>query len=75
MYEDAYRRGLMAVYAPVERRKYGGKSVKEKHVEDVWELLCTIRDLEHRSQTESWRPGMEKVFILRRLKRPSSEYG
>ena len=31
-------------YAPVERRKYGGKSVKEKHVEDVWELMCAIRD-------------------------------
>ena len=44
LYEDAYGRGLMAVYAPVERRKYGGKSVKEKHVEDVWELMCAIRD-------------------------------
>ena len=44
LYEDAYRRGLMAVYAPVERRKYGGKSLKEKHVEDVWELMCAIRD-------------------------------
>ena len=43
LYEDAYRRGLMAVYAPVERKKYGGKSVKEKPVEDVWELMCVIR--------------------------------
>ena len=44
LYEDAYRRGLMAVYAPVERKKYGSNSVEEKYVEDVWELMCAIRD-------------------------------
>ena len=43
LYKDAYRRGLMVVYTPVEMRKYSGKSVKEKHVEEVWELMCAIR--------------------------------
>ena len=42
LYKDAYRRGLMAVYTLVEMRKYSSKSVKEKHVEEVWELMCAI---------------------------------
>jgi len=42
--EDAYARGLMSVLAPVERRKSALKSVLEKHMEDVWELVCTIRE-------------------------------
>ena len=35
LFEDVYARGLMSVFAPVERRKSALKSVVEKHMEDV----------------------------------------
>ena len=44
VFEDAYARGLMSVLAPVERKKNALKSVVEKHMEDVWELVCIIME-------------------------------
>ena len=36
--------GSWSVLAPVERRKSALKLVAEKHMEDVWELVCAIRE-------------------------------
>ena len=84
LYKDAHGRGLMDVYAPVERRKCGSKSVKQKHIEDAWELVRAIQEKWEvprvllrngkRSRCE-WLRSQEKVGVCSQEKAGGVEEG